>query len=323
MLAPVSAALPSRPLDFAVIGAAKSGTTSLWESARHHPEILAPQDKERSFFNQQDVFDKGLEAFVKRTYPDATPEQKIGVFSPILMSGGTEKLELWVDNMARTCPDILIVAILRDPIDRALSHFRMAKRSGTVEHGTAFEDYVMSHKATKARGPWNLPGIVDSNYGRILTTYAERFPREQFLVLYTEQLDRRPLDLYRELFTFLGVDAEYVPTLPRLNVGGDRARVSAAALAEITKELNTSVFPHIADKNIRAGFNWWLRNLWNIEPDEPGTVVPEELSVKFRAEMAEHFIEDALLLRKAVGTNPPWITSLKQAAAAAPAPASA
>lgn len=309
----------ARPIDFAVIGAAKSGTSTLWEAVRHHPEILAPPDKERSFFNSDPVYAGGLAQFVERTFPAATPKTKIGLFSPILMAPSKANLESWSDRMATTCPDMKIIAILREPIGRAQSHLRMAKRRGRVDEDATLQQYIENHPGLKSRGPFALPGIADSNYGQILSVYAERFPREQILVLFTQDLDQRPREVYRDFFSFVGVDPDWEPSLPRVNVGGSAARVTDAALAEIGAELNRSVIPFVDEehkKNVRAGFNWWLRNLWNIEPDAPSTS-DTEISPEFRAMLAEHYLQDARLLEEILGVTPPWVPDLEAAVAAA------
>lgn len=287
-------------LDFVVLGAAKSGTTSLWEGVRHHPQVAVPPDKERPFFDSDDRWAKGLEWFLRWTFGKTAPETRRGLVTPGLMPADPRRLDVMVGRVA-SVPDLKLVAVLRDPVDRAVSKFRQELRAGSV---LPDEDLAAFLARTSPQGPpWRPSDVVSvGEYGRILQRYLEAVPRERLLVLWTQDLDRRPQEVFARLFAFLGVDPSFVAPQPRVNVGGSGRRVTAEALDELVAELDRAVFPHVEDPDVRRGLLWWLQHLWNIEPDDAARDLPEPL----RAQLAEHYREDGALLARLLGQAPPW-----------------
>jgi hypothetical protein len=293
------AGLAGRTIDFLVIGAQKSGTTSLWRGLDSHPEIRTPSDKERSFFDVDERYEMGIEHFVRWTFEGATPEQLLGVVNPLLMKPDEVRLPTIVDRIGATCSDAKLVAVLRDPIERAASYVRWAKR----QEGARPEDLesFAGRLASKHGGLTRVPFLRAGEYGWILSFYLERFRRDQILILFTEDLDRRPDEVYRRLFEFLGVGPEHDAASPRVNVGGTRRRVTTAAMDELLSELER-VWPATIDPDARRGFTWWAKTIWNVEPDEVGTEVPDRL----RRLLAEHYLRDEEILREQFGVSPPW-----------------
>jgi hypothetical protein len=80
-------------------------------------------------------------------------------------------------------------------------------------------------------------------------------------------------------------------------------------LEEITEELERTVWPLIEDPEVTRGFTWWLRYIWNVEPDELG----KEVGDAVRSELAELYLDDAQILHDAFGVSPPWIAALRAA----------
>ena len=74
-------------LDFLVIGAAKAGTTSLFEHLRRHPEIALPADKEAPFFATDVRYSRGWDRYLKSTFWEADPARRWGTITPQYMGG--------------------------------------------------------------------------------------------------------------------------------------------------------------------------------------------------------------------------------------------
>lgn len=307
-------ALATRPLDFLVIGAARCGTTSLWRALDSHPQIRVPSDKEREFFSSDERYARGLDAYVERTFPELNGGETIGTVTPQLMQPRPRALETIVSRIEETCPEVKIVAMLRDPIERGVSQFRRMKKMTRRHRDEDFDGFV--GRLTEKRGRMDkIPLVRASDYGRILRSYFEAFDREQIRVFFTEDLDREPAAVYRHLFEFLGVDAGHSPGEPRVHVGGTSTRVPAQALDELLAELDRlGLFP-ADDENVRRGFAWWLRHLWNTEPDRAGT----DMSAELRRRLARRYLRDARTLEQLLGAPPPWVGALR-AAAKAPTP---
>lgn len=122
--------------DFFLVGAPKSGTTSIYECFGRHPGIFVPKTKEPHFFSCPEAKDTYYEVTFVDAEPDylelfreADEEQRIGDFSPSY---------LYYKNAAvrikERCPDAQILMVLRDPVDRAISHYLMDRRSGYQDH---------------------------------------------------------------------------------------------------------------------------------------------------------------------------------------------
>jgi len=285
-----------RTLDFVVIGATKSATTTLWYGLSSHPQLCLPGDKERGFFNSAERYARGLEHYVRETFEHVRPGQLIGTVTPMYMA--SDGLERVVWRMRDTIPDARLVAILRDPIDRAVSRFRQALRQGTAR-GATFDEHV-------ARvGAFDEDVLADSEYGRILAVYRDAFPPDCLHLLFTEDLEHRPAACYRGVFDHLGVDTGHLPDLEvRLNRGGTRARIAPSELQMLLDHLRDHVWPHVPRRREpERSLEWWLRHLWNVEVDDAGRTV----SAPLRLRLQERYLADAVRLAALTGVEPPWM----------------
>jgi hypothetical protein len=295
-----------RPFDFLVVGANRCGTTSLWRALDSHPEVRVPSDKEREFFSSDERYERGLEHYVRRTFPDLRDGEAIGTVTPQLMSPHPHELRTNVERIHATCPEVRLIALLRDPIDRCVSQLRRMKK---ISHGKeeTFDEFI-ERVAAKRGGIDKIPLVLASDYGRILRRYYEAFPKDQIRVFFTADLDRDPATLYRQVFEHIGVDPTHDPGTPRVHQGGLKQRVSQEALDELQAELDRrGLLPE--DENTRRGFAWWLRHLWNTEPDQQGTEISEDL----RRRLAERYLADAEVLEGLIEVEPSWLGSLRVA----------
>lgn len=147
-------AIPGK-VDFLVIGAQKSGTTSLFHYLRAHPRIHIPFVKEIGFFSNERKFRKGVQWYLKH-FSDAEPHQIVGEVSPQYMAHPAAP-----GRIHSLFPDTRLIAVLRNPIDRAHSAYRMAVRRGgekrAVEEAlspppiTAITTSIMSARAGTGR----------------------------------------------------------------------------------------------------------------------------------------------------------------------------
>jgi hypothetical protein len=142
-------------LDFIVIGAQKAGTTSLFQYLRYHPEISLPAGKEVPYFSHDALYARGWAAYMRnlaRYEAISDPMRKWGTVTPQYMVGGvlqaTADVAIKNNYDERTVPlriherlpDVRMIAILRDPVERALSHHRMAVMIGRERR--SFDDVV-------------------------------------------------------------------------------------------------------------------------------------------------------------------------------------
>ncbi len=193
--------------DFLVIGAYKSGSTAIQEVLRAHPEVFLPA-KGPSFF----AFDEAPQ--VSRPLPPGTVrdwEAYQALFAPapagaVLGEVSPEYLaNPWACGRIRArVPDALLVAVLRNPVERAYSDYLMYVRDGLEKEdfGTALDVQDERRRAGSPTGYYVETGF----YGRQLHPYFEAFPRERIQVHLFEDFASDPEGVLKSLFVFLGVD---------------------------------------------------------------------------------------------------------------------
>lgn len=296
-------------LDFLVIGAQRSGTTSLWHALASHPELQLPSSKEAPFFSHDEQFARGLDWYMQEFFSEAGPQQLRGTASPHYMMGGPHADVAEVARRIRaTAPEVKLIAVLREPIARAQSHHRMVVHRGRETR--SFEDAVRALLAPQAlelarRHPLEMqPYIVQGEYGRILGVYLDVFPREQLHVLLTADLEAEPLRTLREIFAFLGVADSHRPPRPGVHHhrGGQGRRLDPDGERELKEYLARAAWPHTPRPvQHRRAFDFWFLQ-WNVVPDEQ--LPPIDLEI--RMALHEHFTADAQALTALTGVQVPW-----------------
>ena len=207
--------------NFLVIGAARSGTTSLHHYMRVHPEIFMSPVKEPNFFAfEGERFDVQHEAPGWRHWSrHSTPhpaeyrtlfrhvkaEKAIGEASPSYMRspGAAERIR-------RTIPGARLIAILRDPAERAYANYMGRLRDGTERNQDA-HDAICG--ALSGQGPdWRREVYIDLGfYHARLRPFYDRFDRDRIRVVLFDDFVRDRHAVLRELFSFLGVDPAFEP----------------------------------------------------------------------------------------------------------------
>jgi hypothetical protein len=209
--------------NFLVIGAYKSGTTALDAYLRQHPDVFLPSLKEPSYFAfaggragprpvpRAAVTDAARYA---RLFDGARGQRAVGEVSPEYLAhpGAAEAIR-------RELPDAKLVAVLRDPAERAYSDYLMYRRDGRerLDFGAALD----AQAARAATGDPTGFYVATGFYGEQLARYFERFPAEQIRVHVFEDLVAAPEVVLADVFRFLGVDDAFVPDdLGGRNAGG-------------------------------------------------------------------------------------------------------
>lgn len=203
--------------NFLIIGAGKSGTTSLYEYLKQHPQVYMSPIKETNYFAYENGIEHLLDnkiAFVKTLdeyatlFRDATIEKAIGEASPRYM---------WCSRTAarikEQLPAAKLIAILRNPVDRAYSAFNMKVGNGTETRsfGEALRAEQEASAENRVRGETRY--IENGRYNKLLQPYFELFPREQIAVHLFDDLAANPNAVMQRIFQFLNVDDTFVPQL--------------------------------------------------------------------------------------------------------------
>lgn len=189
-------AAPAGLPNLLVIGAMKAGTSSLHRYLDVHPQIGMSRVKELDFFLKHRGWSRGA-----GWYADQFDESKSvrGESSPnytdLPLSGGVAA------RMAELVPDARLIYMVRDPIERALSHWIHAR-------GLERED----RSADEALADLDSRYVRRSLYRTQLQPFVELFPRQQILIAAQEDLLARRSETLREIFGWLGVDPSFDST---------------------------------------------------------------------------------------------------------------
>lgn len=228
-----------RPLpDFIVIGAQKGGTTALFAYLLQHPQVGAPWQKELNFFSRH--FSRG-EPWYRARFPlrrDTVGVRVLGEASPSYMPFPAAPA-----RMRELVPRAKLIALLRDPTERAISHYFHSVSHG-VERRPIHEAFRATAEHLRATlgsrdtadlrpGPWPvradpwLSYLYRGVYVDHLRRYHQHFGRDQLLIVRSDDLHTRRLETLARVFDFLGIDPTYRPRdLRAKRVGANKQPVS-------------------------------------------------------------------------------------------------
>jgi hypothetical protein len=189
--------------DFICIGAMRCGTTTLWEMLGRHPLAYLPDTKELHFFDDRDgAYAGGLDTYAHH-FAAAPATSLCGESSPsYLFVEGTE------ERIRAAIPDVRLIAILRDPVARAWSHYWFNVWRGRerlpFEKALAAESARTTDSDPRARRWFSYVGR--GRYLGQLRRYEASFPRDQLFVVLLEDLLARPAVTMRSVLEFLGFE---------------------------------------------------------------------------------------------------------------------
>ncbi len=226
MMEPMNYPLPN----FIVVGAAKAGTTSIYQYLSQHPEVYLSPIKETNYFAKDIPLDKirkdyykegelDVEKYVngdlseqihiafvsewdhyQKLYKNVKGQKAIGEISNSYLHSEVAAREIYAVN-----PDMKIIMILRDPIKRAFSHYKMTLRIGLVKDSFYEEvqrDYAAREKGFRVSHLYVEMGM----YADQVSRYLEVFPREQVRIYLFDDLRVDAAALMDDMIRFLGVD---------------------------------------------------------------------------------------------------------------------
>ncbi|WES66184.1 sulfotransferase [Microbacter sp. GSS18] len=219
-----------------ILGAPRSGTTSLhtWLQDMRHPDVFMSAVKEPHFFSGFDLPD--LERAILQTTTE--PDDYLALFTDGARARWRGEASSYyladpdvAPRIAARAPEAKLIAILRDPVDRAFSHYLLYGRRGAQKSFAATIDDIRSDDV-----PTNpaYDFIEHGMYAEQLSAYLRHFRRDQILVLYFDEL-REPTAVLRKVLDFLGADRAplegYEPATAQNAYSKPRNRLAAAVLS--------------------------------------------------------------------------------------------
>lgn len=205
--------------NFMIIGFPKCGTTSLYDYLTQHPQIIPPLGKEIDFFDR--LYERGTNWYRVR-FPSKTRkffQEKL--FGKTILTGEATPRYVFHPNalqrIKKSIPDGKFIILLRNPIDRAYSHHNMNLHNGH-EHrnfGDAIESEVerisgryrkMELNSNYYSWDFDLFGYLEQGkYAQYIKKWIKLFPRENFLILQSEEFLKNPQLVYHQTLDFLNL----------------------------------------------------------------------------------------------------------------------
>ncbi len=300
--------LSNRPNLF-IIGAAKSGTTSLYEYLRGHPQIYMSVFKEPAYFSpdvrrRRDQFRLGRDdqAYLD-LFADAGDALYRGEASTYyLPSREAPKLIREFEPQAR------LIVILRNPIDQMRS-FHQHLASGDVESIKDFEA-ALAADLEPLRGGASRQQTMErvgtyrerARYGEQLRRWLDVFPRDQLHVILFEELSGEPAAELRKVLEFLGVASDYQPSSFAVHNPSSRRRSGPAGII-VRNRLNTWLVNHLVQPALGGRRTERLRRVMRKSSVNRAAVERRPVSPELRAELEAEFAEDVAAASKLVGRD--------------------
>ena len=261
--------MSERKLDFVIVGSMKSGTSSLSYHLGNHAQVCIPRN-EMHFFDKDERYRKGRDWYLRTIYRNATARTRIAGEKTPTYSYQPNVAE----RMNRDFPDIKLVWVLRNPIDRAYSNYLHAYKDGFDL--LSFEEAVEREPERIEKNIFH--GYLErSKYAPQIERFLRYYPRTAMYVMIFEDFIADPTSELERLFAFLGITSEgftfvdeprnktTIPWSPRLQYAY-RQRFGKGAGFEILKWLNT--------RGKKAGYD-------KIKPETRAQLVPHfEASTK-------------------------------------------
>lgn len=221
--------------EFLIIGSQKCGTTSLYRYLTAHPDIRPATVREIGFFNTYEHYSKGL-AWYRSHFPSILRKS----FSKLilgrnLLTGEADTSYIVsphaLRRISRILPKAKLILILRNPVDRAYSHYQHSRRVG--REWLSFEE-ALERETERVGNAWRRMLEDERYYSTDIEYYSysrrgiyadqvavllSLFPTKQVLILQSEQFSADPPGTYRQVLEFLQVRSWELGDFERYNAG--------------------------------------------------------------------------------------------------------
>ncbi len=216
-------AKPAEPT-FIIIGPMKTATSALYEYINQHPQVLPCIEKEVHFFSNENKYPHGKDWYIAH-FP-LIPEGEHFITGEASPGYIVNNIQQRVFDMF---PSIKLIALIRNPVDRAFSHYQH-----NVKHGferRSFEDAINSElevlksveNPAEAAKKWKWgvhPGyLLIGFYYYFLKQWLDVFPKEQLLIINNQDLLVNPLATMGQVFRFLGLPERLKAEYPKYYAG--------------------------------------------------------------------------------------------------------
>lgn len=231
-----------RQPDYLIIGAQRCGTTSLYSYLAQHPQIVPAEKKEVHFFDLN--FHQGVDWY-REKFPNiakcvsqetATATREAGnKYISGFISGEASPYYLFhpfvPQRVHQLFPEIKLIVLLRNPVERTISHYyhevRLGWESLSFEDAIAQEDFRLKGESEKMFSNERYYSFNHQHYTYLsrgiyinqIATWMSLFPKEQFLIIKSEDFYTQPDLIFNEACEFLNLPSFQIPKYEKINAG--------------------------------------------------------------------------------------------------------
>lgn len=231
--------------DFLIIGAQKCGTTSLYDLLVKHPAVAPAYQKEVHYFDR--YYNKGL-IWYKANMPRERERRAAAKEGREFVCGEAAPSYLYhplaPERAKRLLPNAKLIVLMRNPTERAFSHYH--KERGREDETLSFEEAIAAEESrlegkyekvlqtgTHSHNWWHYSYKARGRYAEQLDRWFRLYPREQFLILKTEDMAADTPGTVDQVCRFLGIAEGGVTDFARSNVGGYKQEMNPETRAEL------------------------------------------------------------------------------------------
>ena len=243
-------------VDFFIVGAPKAGTTSLYHYLSEHPQVEMSSQKEPDYFSDKAIHEQGM-YYAKNRVNTLDKYESLFVQKESVVYGEASVSYLFYENVAEDIkkynPNAKIIIMLRNPIERAFSHYLMDYRLGLISD--SFENVLAKISKHKNAHLFYQQYIEVSKYSKQIQRYLDFFEKDSILFIDYEDLKINVSKTVDQVYNFLHISTEFAAdintkhntfTMPKNKV--IRLIYSFVFLRKIL----TFLFPTYLVKNIRV-----------------------------------------------------------------------
>ena len=233
--------------DFIVIGVKRCGTTSLYEQLPEHPDIMNSTQDNVGYFNNN--FQLGINYY--RSFFPTSWKTKNGKIKTFEVTSSYIQKSKTAKNLFKTLPEIKLILMVRNPIDRAYSEFNLDVKE--EEQEKTFEELIneeitriekedesiLSKNYVDKFSPKFRHYLRKGMYYEQLQPWLELFKKNQILIISAEEFENETQEIYNKIFHYIGVSKYQIKNTQKARKG------NYSKMNDHTRELLSKYFkPH-------------------------------------------------------------------------------
>jgi len=269
-----------------IIGAQKSGTTSLHHYMSKHPELFMSEPKEPGYFKEAPANEEQTQWYYSLFSQAQDNYKYIG-------EGSTDyakipQYEGVADRIFESCPHSKIIYVMRNPFRRLISHYwhtvRPQEGDGQTRNMYEAVKYFEGYMAF-------------SDYKKQISPYIELFGRENIHFILFEELTTSPKEVLAELFAWLGLEGEYDWSILKERLNSRPEKVMGATGKGLMHKLSYSSLWSLAAKILPKSLKKWLRDvaIQEVDPKSQDVYV-QKIAQEYQTEFARIVEETTILI---------------------------